>query len=174
MYDVNIRGAIFLNTKLCILVIDCEASFLETSKQAFSGFSDIISASNSENGLIKAIQRVPDAIVLGYLEPRGVSRQIAIKLAENPSTASIPVLVVDVRPEEYSRKGWRWSDGFSHNIKGYVWRPIEALELKKTIEGMLQRAKASTMNLTEVAEQTEEMLKRIDQLKKLLMSESEN
>ncbi len=163
-----------MNMKPCILIIDGEAGFIEISKQAFSGFSDVICASSPEEALAKAVKRVPDAIVLGYLEPRGVSRQVGSALAENPATARIPVLVVDVRPEEYSRKGWRWSDGFSHNIKGYVWRPINAVELKKTVEGVIQRSKAGTMNLTEVAEQTEEMLKRIDQLKKLLMSETEN
>ena len=163
-----------MKMKPCILIIDCEAVFIEVSKKALSGFSDIVCASSPEEALTKALKRVPDAIVLGYLEPRGASRKVGDALAENPATARIPVLVVDVSPEEYSRKGWRWSDGFSHNIKGYVWRPIDAIELKKTVEGVIQRSKAGTMNLTEVAEQTEEMLKRIDQLKKLLMSESEN
>jgi len=164
----------FFKMKPCILIIDCEAGFFEISKQAFGGFFDVICASSPEEAISRAVKRVPDAIVLGYLEPRGASRQVGDALAENPATARIPVLVVDVRPEEYSRKGWRWSDGFSHNIKGYIWRPISAIELKKTVEGVIQRSKAGTMNLTEVAEQTEEMLKRIDQLKKLLMSETEN
>jgi len=157
-----------------ILIIDCEASFVETSKKAFKSSFDVTCASSAEEGLKKAKIEVPDAIVLGYLEPRGVSGQVANKLAEDKATARVPILVVDVRPEEYPRKGWRWSDGFSHNVKGYIWRPIDAADLKKTVEGVLQRVKASTMNLTEVAEQTEEMLKRIDQLKKLLMSETES
>jgi response regulator RpfG family c-di-GMP phosphodiesterase len=157
-----------------ILIIDCEANFIETSKKAFRSSFNITCASTAEEGLKKAKTEIPDVIVLGYLEPRGVSGQIANRLSEDKATALIPVLVVDVRPEEYLRKGWRWSDGFSHNVKGYVWRPIDAAELKKTVEGVLQRAKAGTMNLTEVAEQTEEMLKRIDQLKKLLMSQTES
>jgi hypothetical protein len=84
------------------------------------------------------------------------------------------VLVVDVKPDEYAHKGWRWSDGFSDNVKGYVWRPIDAIELKKTAEGVLQRTRAGTMNLTDVAEQTEEMVKRIEQLKRLLGSETQS
>jgi two-component system alkaline phosphatase synthesis response regulator PhoP len=159
---------------LRILIIDCETDFMGMAKKAFESSFNITCASIAEEGLRKAKTEVPDLIVLGYLEPRGVSRQVASRLAEDKVTAKIPILVVDVRPEEYPRKGWRWSDGFSPNVKGYVWRPIDAVELKKTVEGVLQRAKASTMNLTEVAEQTEEMLKRIDQLKKLLMSRTEN
>jgi two-component system alkaline phosphatase synthesis response regulator PhoP len=157
-----------------ILIIDCEASFIETSKKAFKSSFDVTCASSAEEGLKKAKKEVPDVIVLGYLEPRGVSGQVASRLAEDKTTTSIPILVVDVRPEEYTRKGWRWGDGFSHNVKGYVWRPLDASELKRTVEGVLQRVKAGTMNLTEVAEQTEEMLKRIDQLKKLLMSETQS
>ena len=157
-----------------ILIIDCEANFIETAKKAFRSSFNVTCASTAEEGLKKAKTEIPDVIVLGYLEPRGVSGQVASRLAQDKATALIPVLVVDVRPEEYPRKGWRWSDGFSHNVKGYVWRPIDATELKKTIEGVLQRVKAGTMNLTEVAEQTEEMLKRIDQLKKLLMSGTES
>jgi response regulator RpfG family c-di-GMP phosphodiesterase len=160
--------------KLRILIIDCETNFIGIVKKAFESSFNIAFASIAEEGLKKAKTEVPDVIVLGYLEPRGISRQVASRLAEDKVTAQIPILVVDVRPEEYPRKGWRWSDGFSHNVKGYIWRPIDATELKKTVEGVLQRAKASTMNLTEVAEQTEEMLKRIDQLKKLLMSRTES
>jgi len=157
-----------------ILIIDCETSFIEMTKKVFEGSFLATCASTAEDGLKKANTEIPDVIILGYLKPRGASRQIANKLAENQTTRNIPVLIVDVRPEEYSRKGWRWSDGFSHNIKGYLWRPIDAVELKNTITGVLQRARAGAMNLTEVAEQTEEMLKRIDQLKKLLMLEPES
>jgi response regulator RpfG family c-di-GMP phosphodiesterase len=157
-----------------ILIIDSEAVFLEISKKAFNSSYEVICASDSEDALAKAAKRIPEVIVLGFLEPRGSSRKVACALDENPATSHIPVLVVDVSPEAYSRKGWRWSDGFSHNIKGYVWRPIDTVELSKTVEGVLQRVKASTMNLSEVAQQTEEMLKRIDQLKKLLMPETGN
>jgi DNA-binding response OmpR family regulator len=157
-----------------ILIIDCEVSFTEMTTRIFEDSFLVTCALTAEDGLKKANTEIPDVIMLGYLKPRGTSRQIAKKLAENQATRNIPVLVVDVRPEEYSHKGWRWSDGFSHNIKGYLWRPIDAVELKNTITGVLQRAKAGAMNLSEVAEQTEEMLKRIDQLKKLLMLEPEN
>ncbi|MDP2919299.1 MAG: hypothetical protein Q8O43_03670 [Dehalococcoidia bacterium] len=158
----------------CILIIDCESGFAETARLALSGNFRIVCAATADDGFKKVLGETPDIVVLGYLEPRGASRQFAVKLAEEKKTAHIPLLVVDVRPEDYPRKGWRWGDGFSHNIKGYVWRPLDAPDLKKTVEGVLQRARSGSMNLTEVAQQTEEMLKRIDQLKKLLMSEPDN
>jgi len=157
-----------------ILIVDSEADFIEMANRVFSSTFDVSCASTVEEGFKKANRDLPNVIVLGYLKPRGTSRYLANKLAEVDSTKNIPILLVDVRPEEYYRKGWRRGDGFSQNIKGYVWRPINAVELERTVAGILQRAKAGTMNLTEVAEQTEEMLKRIDQLKKLLMPEPEH
>lgn len=157
-----------------ILIIDCEPQFVDLAEKTFADSYMVSCATNHDDGWHKASREPLDIIVLGYLEPRGTSHRFAMRLAEEKTTSQIPVLIVDVRPEEYARKGWRWSDGFSHNVKGYVWRPIDKVELKKTVEGVLQRAKAGTMSLTEVAQQTEEMLKRIDQLKKLLMSQPES
>lgn len=157
-----------------ILVIDCEPGFLQTARNACDRTFNVICASDENDGFNKAKNDTPALILLGYIEPQGAAYQLATRLASEKSTAGIPVLIVDVRPDEFPRKGWRLSDGFSHNIKGYTWRPIATDELHKTVEGVLQRSKSSTMNLTEVAQQTEEVLKRIDQLKKLLMSQTQS
>ena len=151
-----------------MLVIDCENSLADAARRAFTGVSFVTCATQEDDGMRQAQADQPDIILLGYLEPRGTSHRLAARLATEPATAQIPLLVVDVRPEEFASKGWRWSDGFSHNIKGYLWRPVGAAELRRTAEGVLQRGGA--MNLAEVATQTEEMLKRIDSLKRLLMS----
>jgi DNA-binding response OmpR family regulator len=157
-----------------ILLVDCEHSFTDTARLAFETGFRLVCVTTEEEALRKVKKEAPDIIILGYLEPRGASRQLASRLAADGTTARIPVLVVDVKPDEYAHKGWRWSDGFSDNVKGYVWRPIDAIELKKTAEGVLQRTRAGTMNLTDVAEQTEEMVKRIEQLKRLLGSETQS
>ena len=156
-----------------ILLVDCENSLAETARIAFAADFRLAYVMNEEEALKKARKEAPDIIILGYLEPRGASRQLASHLAVG-ATAHVPVLVVDVRPDEYPHKGWRWSDGFSQNVKGYAWQPIRGEELRKMVEGVLQRAKAGTMNLENVAEQTEEMVKRIEQLKKLLGSGSQS
>jgi len=157
-----------------VLLVDCQSDLAETARRAFAPDFRIVCAVGEEEALKRAKKETPDIVVLGYLEPRGASRRFARRLAASSDTAGIPVLVVDVRPDEYPSKGWRWSDGFSQNVKGYAWRPIAAAELRKTAEGVLQRAKAGAMNLTDVAEQTEEMVKRIEQLKKLLGSDSQS
>lgn len=156
-----------------ILLVDCENSLAEIARLAFEHDFRLVCVMNEEEALKKTRKEAPDIIVLGYLEPRGASRQFASRLATGTATAHIPVLVVDVRPDEYPHKGWRWSDGFSQNVKGYAWRPIDGAVLRKTVEGVMQRAKVGAMNLADVAEQTEEMVKRIEQLKKLLGSSDE-
>jgi DNA-binding response OmpR family regulator len=156
------------------LLVDCEATLAETARVACGSVLRLACAVNEEDALRKIRRETPDIIVLGYLEPRGASSQFAALLADGSTTNHIPVLVVDVRPDEYTHKGWRWTDGFSQNVRGYAWRPITGAELRKMVEGRLQRAKAGMINLADVAEQTEEMVKRIEQVKKLLGSESQS
>ena len=114
-----------------ILLVDREANLAETARAAFGSDLRLVCAISEEDALRKIRKETPDIIVLGYLEPRGASRQLAARLAAGSATSHIPVLVVDVRPDEYTHKGWRWTDGFSQNVKGYAWRPISRRRTQK-------------------------------------------
>ena len=147
-----------------ILVVDSEADFVEVARKALEPAFEVAVASNMGEGLLKARRDAPDLVVVGYLEPRGTSFEFHKKLREGRITKDIPMLVVDVRPEEHSRKGWRRDEGMRMDAEDYVSRPIEPAELKETAERIIQRASGRPMELEVVLGQMEQILQRIDKL----------
>lgn len=152
-----------------ILVVDSELSFLERIKQTLEAFYEVITASGKEEGLAKAQKEAPDLIIIGYLEPRGTSFAFHKELRGEPSTRDIPLLIIDVRPEEHSQKGWRREEGLQMEADDYITRPIESAELKETVEAILQRASKKPRELREVLEHMEGALRRIDRIEKMLL-----
>jgi len=154
------------NTK--ILIIDSEYSFIATTQNTLKSSFEVELATSAKEGLDKATKECPEVIILGYLEPRGTSFELHKELRENPVTKNIPIIVVDVRPEEHSRKGWKRQEGLHMYADDYMSRPVEPAELMTTIDGVLRRASAETMGLKEASEQMERTLTRIDKIEKLL------
>ena len=152
-----------------ILVVDNERGLIGTAREALGTTFEVTVASSLKQGLEKAKREKPDLIILGYLEPRGTSFQLHNKLREEPLAKNIPLVVVDVRPEEHSRKGWRRDEGLQMDAEDYMSQPLESDELKETVDRILQKVRSKPMELTEVLEQIEVMLKRMDKIEKLLV-----
>ena len=153
-----------------VLIIDSEPDFLKDTGAALSDFYTVITATKADEGLDKAERESPDAIILGYLKPRGTSFKVHTELRSRPSTRDIPLLIVDVRPEEHSRKGWRMFEGLKMNAEDYISRPVELAELTSSIEGIIRRTSVEPMGLREASEQLEKALERINKIEELLIT----
>ena len=153
-----------------ILVIDKEPEFIEVARKAAELSSwQLITASGKEEGFKKALKEKPDLIILGYLEPRGSSFALHKELRKEPLTQNIPLLVVDVRPEEHSRKGWRKGEGLQMDAEDYISRPVEPAELQEIVKRIMQRTLVKALEPEEVLEHMEEALKRIDKIEETLV-----
>lgn len=153
-----------------ILVAEVEADFIETAREAFKDYFEVTFASNLKSALDRATAEEPDIIIIGYLEPRGASFELHRKLREKQPTQDIPLVVVDVRPEEHSRKGWKREEGMRMEADDYISRPIEPADLRETVETILRKDDSRPMELAEVAEQMEVILKRINKIEEMLVS----
>ena len=153
-----------------VLIIDSEIDFLENTGEALKSFYTVVTATKAEEGLEKAERESPDAIILGYLKPRGTSFKVHTELRNKPPTRDIPLLIVDVRPEEHSRKGWKMHEGLNMNAEDYISRPIELSELTSSIECAIRRTSAEPMGLREASEQLEKALERINKIEELLIA----
>lgn len=156
-------------TKPRILIAERQPDFIETAREAFKGCFEVTFTSSLEKALDKAITDTPDIIVVGYLEPRGASFKLHRELREEQLTKDIPLVVVDVRPEEHSRKGWRRDEGLQMDAEDYISRPVEPAKLKMTLERVLQRQRSKPMELTEVVQQMEVILHRINEIEQMLV-----
>jgi DNA-binding response OmpR family regulator len=153
-----------------ILIVDSEPDFVAKARKTLEGSYQVSVASSREEGLEKAKREYPDLVIVGFLEPRGSSFKLHKELRENLTTREIPLLVVDVRPEEHSRKGWTRDEGMQMDAEGYLTRPIESDELREEVARVLKSVTAKPVELEEVLEQMEMLLKRVEKIEKMLVA----
>jgi len=109
------------NGKPKILVIGSESEFLEKAKESLDNNSyDVSLTSSGDEGLDKAKKNTPDAIILGYMEPRGEAFKLHSELREGWLTKNIPLLVVDIDSDQHASKGWRKEEGMVMDADNYV------------------------------------------------------
>ena len=153
-----------------VLVIDGERTFREMARKALQPSFEVSCTSDPNEGLEKAKKDSPNLILLGYLEPRGTSFELHNKLREGQLTRNIPLVVVDVPPQQHSRKGWRREEGMQMDADDYLSRPLEPAELKEAVDRIVRRVRTKPMDLKEVLEQMEIILNRIDKIEQLLVN----
>ena len=154
-----------------ILVLDNEPSFIQLARNTLEGSAyQVVTASNRKSGLEKVRRESVNMVIVGALEPRGDAFRLHKELRESPKTSSIPMLVVDVRPEAHSRKGWRRDEGMQIEAEDYVSRPIEPAELVASVGRILERtAQRKPIDSRQVLDRMEEVLQRIEKLEASLM-----
>ncbi len=152
-----------------ILVVDNDADFVGLASRALEASAyRVIVASDRKGGLASAKANSPDLIIVGAVGPRGDSFKLHKELREDPQTGSIPLLLVDVRPEEHSRKGWKIYEGMQMEAEDYLSRPIEPAELVDAVGRILKRTSQKQMGLDEVSERLEAVLERVQKIETLL------
>jgi len=105
----------------------------------------------------------------GQMEPRGDAFKFHKELKENPKTDIIPLLVIDVRPEEHSRRGWRKEEGAQMCAEDYISRPIEPAELTELVGDILETATPKSPEIEHLIEHIEKVLKRMEKIEELLV-----
>jgi len=154
-----------------ILVVGSEPDFIKAVREALDSSYEMSVASTRKEGLNKAKKETPHMVIVGYLEPRGDAFELHKELRETLVTKNIPLLVVDVSPEEHTRKGWRRDEGMQMDAEDYITRPVEPVELSELVGKILKRRAATKpMELRDVVEQMEGLLKRVDKIEKMLLS----
>jgi methylenetetrahydrofolate reductase (NADPH) len=117
-----------------VLVIGGIPDFLQLVGKPLEGPFDVLTASNENDGLSKARMERPDAILLGYLEPRGSSFRLHKKLREGWITKHIPQLVVDVHFPGQPEKAWTSQEALQMDAEDYL--SIEPGDVASLIESM--------------------------------------
>ena len=103
-----------------ILVVGSEPTFIEMSQKTFDPSFDVIYAINEKEAIEKARESIPDAIVLGYLEPRGTSFQLHQKFRDDMMIRNIPLLVADIHSAQWSQRNWMINEGLALEADEYV------------------------------------------------------
>jgi len=80
--------------KKTLLFVDDDAHLLSVAAMYFSGSCLVLQAADGGEGVRKAIQELPDLIVLDMMLPQMSGRDVLVELQSGKHTSKIPVIVM--------------------------------------------------------------------------------
>ena len=143
-----------------VFIADRDSQFVLKAVDSLIDTCELRIAYTKEDAYAKIKNDLPDLIIIGYLEPRGDSYKLHRDLRENINTKHIPLLIVDVKPEDHLQKGWRRNEGMQMNAEGYLSRPVDPDELRKEVERIITTTMKRNKILSDALEYTEMLLLR--------------
>ena len=117
-----------------ILIIDDEDDIREVaalSLESVAGW-DVIKASSGAQGLARAAEHQPDAILLDVMMPGMDGPSTFREIRKNPSTAQIPVLLLTAKVQGTDQR--RFAD---LGVQAILFKPFDPLMLSKQISNAL-------------------------------------
>jgi two-component system, OmpR family, phosphate regulon response regulator PhoB len=127
-----------------VLIVEDERAQMELlsynlQKQGYR----VARASDGEEGLLLARERLPDLIVLDWMVPLVSGIEVCRRLKAQADTRAIPVIMLTARGEESDR-----IRGLDTGADDYVVKPYAIKELQARIRAMLRRIRASSVGET--------------------------
>lgn len=118
-----------------ILVIDDEADIREVLSTSLELTTDwrVEAAASGKEGVLKAIDYQPDAIVLDFMMPEMDGPTTARLLSAQPETSSIPVVLLTAKPQMSDREQLMKNSG----IKAILAKPFDPLAIGDEIKAAL-------------------------------------
>ena len=119
-----------------ILLVDDSSTILMMEKFIFKNDPyDIVTASDGDEGVKKAIEHRPDLILLDVMMPKVGGFEACRLIRADERTQSIPIIMVTTRGEAPNVES-----GWSSGCNDYVTKPINAVELLSKVRGLLDEA----------------------------------
>ncbi len=103
-----------------VLVISSEPDFVQAAGRLLEGDFNVVQSSSEPDAWTKARQERPEAIVLGYLEPRGASYRLHQRLRAGWITKHIPLVVVDVQHPGQAGHAWTAEEAMQMEAEDYL------------------------------------------------------
>lgn len=117
-----------------ILIIDDEDDIREVaalSLESVAGW-DVIKASSGAQGLARAAEHQPDAILLDVMMPGMDGPSTFREIRKNPSTAQIPVLLLTAKVQGNDQRRFA-----GLGVQAILFKPFDPLTLSKQISNAL-------------------------------------
>ncbi|HUV68261.1 MAG TPA: response regulator [Terracidiphilus sp.] len=117
-----------------ILIIDDEDDIREVaalSLESIAGW-DVVTASSGAQGLARAIEHQPDAILLDVMMPGMDGPTTFRELRKNPATDKIPVLLLTAKVQNSDQR--RFAD---LGVESVLFKPFDPLTLAEQISDVL-------------------------------------
>lgn len=112
-----------------ILIVDDADTILMMEKMILNKSYDLVSAKNGEEAVALALSERPDLILLDVVMPKMDGFQACKQIRQQPSTSSIPIIMVTTRGGAQDIKC-----AFQSGCNDYVTKPINTLELLSKVK----------------------------------------
>ena len=118
-----------------VLIIEDEASQLKLLKYNVEREGYIVfEASDGEAGFLKAIEELPDLILLDWMLPKISGLEVCRKLRRNKATEEIPIIFISARAEETDK-----IRGLEIGADDYIVKPYSIKEMLARCKVALRR-----------------------------------
>jgi len=117
-----------------ILIIDDEDDIREVAALSLESVADwqVFTANSGTQGLARAIQHQPDAILLDVMMPGMDGPSTFRELRKNPATARIPVILLTAKVQSSDQR--RFAD---LGVEAILFKPFDPLTLSNQIASVL-------------------------------------
>jgi len=120
-------------TRKKILLVDDSSTILMMEKFILrNGPYEILTATNGEEGVLKAAEQMPDLIRLDVIMPKMGGFEACKLLRSTRATSEIPIIMVTTRGEAANVEA-----GWANGCTDYVTKPINAIELLAKVRNFL-------------------------------------
>ncbi len=116
-----------------ILLVDDSATILMMQKMALKTSNyHLITATNGEEGVAKALAERPDLILMDVIMPKMTGFEAVRRLRQAEATRHIPIIMVTTRGEPLNIE-----EGFESGCTDYVTKPIDSFALVSKLRDQL-------------------------------------
>jgi two-component system alkaline phosphatase synthesis response regulator PhoP len=123
-----------------ILVVDDEPDMVEMIKAALEGAAhQVIAAYNGQEGIEKAKDEKPDAIILDIMMPVKDGFAVCKELKGDPTCRDIPVLILTAVSEHFAESRYAKSMGLDLDAEDYIDKPIDPKVLLARLHKLLKK-----------------------------------
>lgn len=120
-----------------LLVVEDNSDIREYVADSFSNFFDIITATDGQEGVRIALERIPDLIISDIMMPVMDGIELCRTLKTDTRTSHIPIILLTAKDTENDK-----TEGYMTGADSYITKPFSAQLLKSRVSNILQnRAK---------------------------------
>jgi DNA-binding response OmpR family regulator len=121
-----------MNRKKILLVDDSNTILMMEKFILRNGPYEILTATNGEEGVLKAAEQMPDLILLDVIMPKMGGFEACRLLRTTRATSQIPIIMVTTRGEAANVEA-----GWANGCTDYVTKPINSIELLAKVRSFL-------------------------------------
>jgi len=121
-----------MNRKKILLVDDSNTILMMEKFILRNGPYEILTATNGEEGVLKAAEQMPDLILLDVIMPKMGGFEACKLLRSTRATSEIPIIMVTTRGEAANVEA-----GWANGCTDYVTKPINSIELLAKVRSFL-------------------------------------